>query len=74
MIHRIVAALLFLELNGTDREADEMALADLTIAVATGLASKTDVAEFPRRTPSNTTSLPRRPLHTRQLLQPRRRA
>lgn len=42
------AALVFLEINGIDVEADEMSVADLTIAVATGQASKTVVAGFLR--------------------------
>jgi len=48
-----VAALLFLDLNGVEIVAPRGALYDITIAVATGLGSKPEVAEFFRTHVSN---------------------
>jgi death-on-curing protein len=42
------AALVFLEINSIEIEADEASVADLTIAVATGRASKQEIAAFLR--------------------------
>lgn len=44
----VVAALLFLDLNGIEIAAPRGALYDITIAVATGRAGKPEVAEFLR--------------------------
>jgi death-on-curing protein len=41
-----VAALLFLDLNGIEISAPRGALYDITIAVATGVSAKPEVAEF----------------------------
>lgn len=41
-----VAALVFLDINGTEIDAPKGALYDLTIAVATGQADKARIAEF----------------------------
>lgn len=41
-----VAALVFLDLNGIGIEAPQGSLFELTISVATGQASKTEIAEF----------------------------
>ncbi len=41
-----VAALLFLDLNGVEIDAPEGSLYDLSIAVATGRADKSHIAEF----------------------------
>ncbi len=43
------AALVFLDLNGVEVRADDDALADLVIAVASGRTGKAEVAEFLRR-------------------------
>ncbi len=44
-----VAALVFLEINGVEIDADEDALVELVMAVASGKADKTQIAEFFRR-------------------------
>ena len=44
-----VAAMVFLELNGIEVDADEKALEKLVLAVAAGGAGKTTVAEFFRK-------------------------
>ncbi len=40
------AAIIFLDMNGVEIEADEEGLVDLTLRVATGQAGKPDIAEF----------------------------
>lgn len=40
------AAIIFLDLNGVEIEADEEGLVDLTFRVATGQADKHEIAEF----------------------------
>ena len=42
----LVAALVFLDINGTEIEAPKGNLYDLTIAVATGNAGKPEIAQF----------------------------
>ena len=42
----LASALLFLELNGVGVDAPDDALVDLVLAVATGAASKAEVAGF----------------------------
>ena len=44
----LIAALTFLDLNGIEIDAPGGSLYDLAIAVATGQADKTDIAEFLR--------------------------
>jgi len=44
-----VAALVFLEINGVEIDADEDALVELVMAVASGKADKTQIAGFFRR-------------------------
>ncbi len=39
-------ALIFLDLNGVEIEADEEGLVDLTLRVAAGQAGKQEIAEF----------------------------
>jgi len=40
------AAIIFLDMNGVEIEADEEGLVDVTLRVATGQAGKQDIAEF----------------------------
>ena len=42
-------ALIFLDMNGVEIEADEDGVVDLTLRVASGAAGKPDIAEFLRR-------------------------
>jgi death on curing protein len=44
-----VAAILFLEMNGIDIEADEFDVVDLVLSVVAGQTTKQQVAEFLRR-------------------------
>ena len=43
------AAVIFLDMNGVEIDADEEGLVDLTLRVATGSAGKQEIAEFFRR-------------------------
>jgi len=43
------AAIIFLDMNGVEIEADEEGLVDLTLRVARGKAGKSEIAEFLRR-------------------------
>ena len=43
------AAIIFLDMNGVEIEADEEGLVDLTLRVARGQAGKSEIAEFFRR-------------------------
>lgn len=45
----LVAALVFLDLNGVEIDAPQGSLYDLTMSVATGQAGKPEIAEFFRR-------------------------
>jgi len=47
----VIAALVFLDLNGVEIDAPKGSLHELTMSVATGRAGKEEVADFLRKLP-----------------------